>query len=63
METGGASVSSVVRDEDGPVVRLFHPGSQLAAATVGDTELSDVRVDLRPGEIATVRLGRRPGAG
>jgi hypothetical protein len=63
VESGGASVSSVVRDSDGLALRLFHPGSQLAAATVGGTALSDVRVDLRPGEIATVRLGRRPGGG
>jgi alpha-mannosidase len=51
-----ASVSSVVRDSDGDlVVRLYHPGAGLAAAVVGNRE-----VGLRPGEIATVRPGRRP---
>jgi hypothetical protein len=63
VDAGGATVSSVVRDGDGVVVRLFHPGSQLAAATLGDSGFFEHRVDLRPGEIATVRLGRRPGAG
>jgi hypothetical protein len=56
---GGASVSSVVRDPDGDlVVRLYHPGAGLAAAAVGERA-----VDLRPGEIATVRSGRRPPPG
>jgi alpha-mannosidase len=63
VEAGGAAVSSVIRDGDGVVVRLFHPGSQLVSATLGAAGFSDTRVDLRPGEIATVRLGRSPGAG
>jgi mannosylglycerate hydrolase len=56
---GGASVSSVVRDPAGDVVvRLYHPGAGLAAAVVGERA-----VDLRPGEVATVRAGRRPPPG
>ena len=46
------------RDGDGVVVRLFHPGSDPASATVGDETSTSA-----PGEIATVRVGRRPGAG
>ena len=63
VEAGGATVSSVVRVGDSVAVRLFNPGSQPAAATLGGTGSSGTRVDLRPGEIATVRLGRCPGAG
>jgi alpha-mannosidase len=56
---GGAPVSSVLRNADGDlVVRLYHPGAGLAAAVVGERA-----VDLRPGEIATVRPGRRPPPG
>jgi len=50
-------VSAVVGDGDGVAVRLFNPGSQLASATVGDEP-----VLLRPGQIVTVRTGRRPAA-
>ena len=63
VEADGAMVSAVVRDGDGLVVRLYHPGSQLAAVALGDRGTSEHRVDLRPGEIATVTIGRRPGAG
>lgn len=56
LRVGGAPVSAVLRAEDGDLrVRLYNPGTGLAAAAVGDRT-----VDLRPGEIATVRLGRRP---
>jgi alpha-mannosidase len=58
LRVDGAEVSSVVRDGSDLVVRLFNPGSRLAAAAVdGET------VGLRPGQILTVRAGRRPGAG
>jgi alpha-mannosidase len=80
LRIDGADVSSVVRDGDGLVVRLFHPGTQLVSATllgpdgeavtgvVQDLTGSAVRpfdgtVGLRPGEIVTVRLDRRPGPG
>jgi hypothetical protein len=58
LHVAGAEVSAVVGDADGIAVRLFNPGSQLASATVGDET-----VVLRPGQIATVRTGRRRGAG
>jgi hypothetical protein len=58
LRVDGAEVSAVLRDEGDLVVRLFHPGSGPASATVGAET-----VDLRSGEIAAVRLGRRPGAG
>jgi alpha-mannosidase len=58
LRVDGAEVSAVVRDEDDLVVRLFHPGSGPASATVGDETVS-----LRPGEIVAVRVGRRPGVG
>ena len=58
LRVGGAEVSSVRRDGGDLVVRLFHPGSQLASARIGD-EL----IPLRPHQIATVRLGRRPPPG
>jgi hypothetical protein len=51
LRVEGAEVSSVVRDADDVVIRLFHPGSRLASAAVGDET-----VDLRPSEIVTVRL-------
>ena len=63
VEAGGATVSSVVGVGNGVVIRLFNPGSQLAAVTLGGTGFIESCVDLRPGEIATVSLGRRPGAG
>ena len=55
LRVDGAEVSSVVRDGGDLVVRLFHPGSAPASASV-----SDETVGLRPGEIVTVRAGRRP---
>ena len=55
LEVDGAEVSAVVRDGGDLVVRLFHPGSGPATATVGDETVS-----LRSGQIATVRV---PGAG
>jgi mannosylglycerate hydrolase len=55
LRVDGAEVSAVVRDAGDVMVRLFHPGSGLASATVGDQT-----VDLRPGEIVAVRV---PGAG
>ncbi|HKY76759.1 MAG TPA: glycoside hydrolase family 38 C-terminal domain-containing protein, partial [Acidimicrobiia bacterium] len=58
LRVDGAEVSAVVRDADDVMVRLFHPGSGPASATVGEET-----VDLRPGEIAAVRVGRRPGVG
>jgi hypothetical protein len=80
LRVDGADVSSVVRDRGDLLVRLFHPGSQLASATVSgpdgeaatgvveDLAASAVApfhgtVGLRPGEIVTVRLGRRPAPG
>ncbi len=44
LRVDGAEVSAIVRDGTGLVVRLFHPGSGPASATVGDVPLS-----LRPG--------------
>ena len=58
LRVAGAEVSAVVRDGDDVVVRLFHPGSEPASATVADES-----VVLRPGQIATVRVGRPPPAG
>ena len=58
LRVDGAEVSAVVRDADDVMVRLFHPGSGPTSATVGEKT-----VGLRPGEIATVRVDRRPGAG
>jgi alpha-mannosidase len=58
LRLDGAEVSAILRDGDDLVVRLFHPGSGAASAAVG-TEA----VNLRSGEIVTVRVGRRPGAG
>ncbi len=55
LRVDGAEVSAVVRDAGDVMVRLFHPGSGPASATVGDQT-----VDLRPGEIVAVRV---PGAG
>jgi alpha-mannosidase len=63
LRVEGALVSSVHRCDDGLVVRLFHPGSQLVSAAIGEPGFPERRVDLRPGEIITVRVGRRPGAG
>jgi len=80
LRVDGAEVSSVVRDRGDLVVRLFHPGSQLASATVrgpgGEVATGVVEdlvgsavapfpgtVNLRPGEIVTVRLARRPAPG
>ena len=57
LRLDGAEVSATVRDGDDLVVRLFHSGSGAASAAVG-TEA----VRLRPGEIVTVKVGRRPGA-
>jgi mannosylglycerate hydrolase len=58
LRVDGAEVSAVLRDAGDIMVRLFHPGSGPASATVGDET-----VGLRPGEIVAVRVGRRPGAG
>lgn len=58
LQVDGAEVSAVLRDADGIVVRLFNAGSELASAVVAEKT-----VPLRPGEIASVRTGRRPGAG
>ena len=58
LRVDGAEVSAVVRNEGNVMVRVFNPGSKPSVAAVGDQT-----VDLRPGEIAAVRVGRRPGAG
>jgi hypothetical protein len=58
LRVDGAEVSAVVREAGDLVVRLFNPRSTPASATVGGET-----VGLRPGEIVTVRAGRRPGAG
>ena len=54
----GAPVSAVLGDGDGLAVRLFNPRRRpVTAAVAGE------RRDLRAGEIATVRVPRRPAAG
>jgi mannosylglycerate hydrolase len=58
LRVDGAEVSAVVRDAGDVVVRLFHPGSGPASATVGDETFG-----LRSGEIVTVKVGRRPRPG
>ncbi|HYH50670.1 MAG TPA: glycoside hydrolase family 38 C-terminal domain-containing protein [Acidimicrobiia bacterium] len=58
LRVDGAEVSAVLRDPDGVVIRFFNPGSELTTATVGEDAVA-----LRPGEIATVTTGWRPGAG
>jgi alpha-mannosidase len=58
LPVGGAEVSAVIGDGNGVVVRLFNPGSQVTSATVGDENIL-----LGPGQIATVRTGRRPATG
>ena len=58
LRLGGAEVSAVVRDAGDLVFRLFNPGSEPVLATAGPEGVS-----LRPGEITTVRVGRRPPAG
>jgi hypothetical protein len=58
LQVDGAHVSAVMREDGGVAVRLFNPGrAPVAAAVAGAT------VGLRPGEVATVRVGRRPGVG
>ena len=58
LRLDGAEVSAVGRDAGDVVVRLFHPGSGPASATVGDETFG-----LRSGEIVTVKVGRRPRPG
>jgi alpha-mannosidase len=58
LRVDGAEVSAVIGDGEGVAIRLFNPGSEVIAANVGDEN-----VLLGPGEIATVRVGRRPAAG
>ena len=58
LRVDGAEVSAVVREAGDLMVRLFNPGSGPASAAVGDETIG-----LRPGEIVSVRAGRRPGAG
>jgi hypothetical protein len=57
LQVDGAEVSAALRDGGELTVRLFNPRSAPATATVGGETVS-----LRPGQIATVRVGRRPEA-
>jgi mannosylglycerate hydrolase len=58
LRIDGAEVSAVLRDSGDLMVRLFNPRSEPVSATV-----SDEIVPLRPGQIATVSVGRRLPAG
>ncbi len=58
LRVDGPEVSAVVGDGDGVAIRVFNPGSELIAANAGGES-----VLLGPGEIATVRVDRRPAAG
>jgi hypothetical protein len=58
LPVSGAEVSAVIGDGNGVAVRVFNPGSQVTSATIGDENIL-----LGPGQIATVRTGRRPATG